>query len=609
MRNVLAQHALTWTRVLGWCAASLMVGSGISGGSEDVARTNRSVLGDARRRPLSLLMDEYHHFPRPADFSQGFSLNGDDFARTYFYATDATGHPNGLFDFSQIVARDFRVKTSNDPIGPALGKRADAYMIICPETAAAGNPHPLTAADAEHLERFVASGGILILVHNSVPEPKEGQAKQPVETFDRRGMNLIARNFGLEFLARTTRTLLIPIPRDHPVFLGAKGIIYGNGTTIAVHPKPGVESTVLIQSNNPDVPGAVAVRARYGRGTVLALGDAGTLGNGHAGRPEIGQVAAIAQLFHCLLPDGPLPAYGWKAGTKMKVGLRHELALTAYPEGFRCLELPRDPAAQTLMRLPRALDLGSAPRGEGVAVPDPAPAPDPAKRRFVASRASWELDAQLELATYDGRAFVARWTGPSASVLGCRLTPRGEIMDPSPAPGALDSWRWALLNEVIVGPLDAQAQPGDEWTSPVMTPLPNAQLRPVPVIREAVGHFCLEGPETCRGRTCLVVKKTVVLPLDEIKPQDLVAPEYSANFDPMAVSVLTGRHTCVARTWVDQTTRLPVRTVLRASTVVWLKDRSQDDRFISDHDWLIHEFRTDERRVLTMGRVLVADFD
>ena len=38
-----------------------------------------TVTGTARepqvfRRPLRLLTDEYHHYPRPADYSQGFSL-------------------------------------------------------------------------------------------------------------------------------------------------------------------------------------------------------------------------------------------------------------------------------------------------------------------------------------------------------------------------------------------------------------------------------------------------------------------------------------------------------------------------------------------------------
>ena len=603
MRNVLIGK-----RAAAWIIALFVTSASLNGGEEGTAAGQSGPRGEPRR-PLRLLMDEYHHHPRAADFSQGFSLNDDAFARTYFYAIDATGHPNGLFAFSQIVAPDFRVETSRDPVGPDLGRRTDAYMIVCPESAESGNAHPITATDAEHLERFVAAGGILILVHNSVPELKEGETPDRSATFDRRGLNLIAGRFGLEFLAYTTHALLVPIPRDHPVFFGTKEIIYGNGTTIAIHPKPGARSLVLLESNNPDVPGPVAVRVRQGRGTVLAFGDAGTLGNGNTARDEIGQPVAVAQLFHCLLPDGPLPAYGYKAGTKMNVRLRHELALTAYPEGFRCLELPRDPAARTLTRLPRALDLDSVPTKPDANAPDSKAPADSPKRRFIASRASWELSTRLEIDGGDDRAFAARWTGPEAAELGCRLTPRGMMMDPTPAPSALDAWRWALLNEVVVGPLDAQAQPGDEWTSPVMTPLPNAQLRPVPTTREAVGRFRLEGSETCRGRACWVVSKTVALALDDMQPQDLVAQEYAASFDPASMSVLTGRHTCVVRSWVDETTRLPVRTVLRASTVVWMKDKRQDDRFISDHDWVVHEFRTEDRRVLTMGRTLVADFD
>jgi len=45
----------------------------------------------------------------------------------------------------------------------------------------------------------------------------------------------IAERFGIEFLPTTTRTVSIPIGRDHPVFFGSRSIIYGNGCTIATH--------------------------------------------------------------------------------------------------------------------------------------------------------------------------------------------------------------------------------------------------------------------------------------------------------------------------------------------------------------------------------------
>jgi hypothetical protein len=562
-----------------------------------------------RRQPLRLLFDEYHHFPRSAQFSQGFSLDPEAFERTYFYAADATGHPNGLFALTQVLRRDFRTASSTEPIGPDLADRADAYMLICPERGAVGNPHPITAADAAHLEAFVRSGGILILVHNSVADPQR-------DSLDLAGMNLVASRFGLEFLAKTTRTISIPIPRDHPVFFGVRGILYGNGTTIRVHPQADARATVLLESSNPEVPGAVAVRVRFDGGTVLALGDAGTLGNGNMARDDVGQPDAVAQLFHCLLPDGPLPAYGWKEGLKLQVRLRDEMAASAYPEVLRCLDLPLDAAARVLIRMPRALDVQSARPDKSSPAETAKPAAETAKsdaemhkNRFLLARASWDLDAELEIQAFDGRTFAACWAGPDGAELACRLTPRGELLDPAAEAGELDSWRWALLNEVFVNPLDGYAQPGDEWDSPVMMALPQAQLQQVSTTHRATGHFRFEGRQSCRGRSCFLISKSVDLPLDDVRPQDLVAPQYAANFDQMNVQFRVGRQTCVVKTWVDEVTRLPVKTVARWSAVFWWTDRSADDQFISDHDHVSYEHRLEQRRVMTIGRLLVAEFD
>ncbi len=72
----------------------------------------------------------------------------DAWAKTYHYATDATATPNGFFVLTRALADDFRMEISTQPITPGLGD----------------------PADAEHLEDFVAEGGILILIHNSVAD-------------------------------------------------------------------------------------------------------------------------------------------------------------------------------------------------------------------------------------------------------------------------------------------------------------------------------------------------------------------------------------------------------------------------------------------------------
>ena len=554
-----------------------------------------------RHRPLRLLVDEYHQFPRSDSFSQGFSLTQDEQDVTYFYATDATGHVNGLFMLKQIIRPYFDVRISRDPIGPDLSQRADAYMIICPPKPA-GDVPKLTPADADHLETFVANGGILILVYNTVFSPE-------TDTFDFEGMNCLAQRFGLAFLPTATRTLMIPIARDHPVLFGTRGIIYGAGCTIDIREQSNTKTTVLLESSDPDVPGPIAVRARHKQGTVLAFGDAGTLGNAHAVREDVGQARAVRQLFHCLRPDGPLPAYGWKENMNIAVRLRHELAISGSPKGMRLLDLPLDPAGKSLTITFRELDLQAARDDDSNEPTEEESASKPEEATYRLARASWDLQARLEIGKYDGRAFSARWVGPDTAELACRLTPRGEVLDASLDAGGLGNWRWALMNEIIVAPLDAAAQPGDDWDSAVMTPLPNAQLRPAPNPRQATGLFRFEGREQCRGRPCYVITKTVSLPLDDLRPQDLVNPEHADYFDPTKVRLRNAGQTCVTRTWIDEITKLPVRTELRGTTPFWWTDSREEDSFISDHDHRILEDHKETRRAAIMGRLLIADFE
>ena len=565
---------------------------------------------DGSSRPRRLLIDEYHQFPRSDRFSLGFSLNPDDEKLTYHYATDATALVNGLFMLEHAIKPDFTTQVSKDPIGPNLGQQTDAYVIVCPLKEQEGGPPTLTSADADHLEKFVAEGGMLMLVHNSVEDADQ-------DSFDFKGMNMVAGRFGLEFLATVTRSLMVPIARDHPVFFGAGGIIYGNGTTIQTHAQPDTHHDILLESNNPKVPGTIAVRTRFKRGTVVVLGDAGTLGNAHMVRDDVGHAKGVAQLFHCLLPDGPVPAYGWKEGLKMNVRLRHQTAISGYVKRLRLFDLPLDPAAGIVYSGERELDLLSARKDEEEKGQDqdqdkePAAQedPDPEAHRYAYARASWDTACRLEIGPNDGRAFSARWTEAGGSQIECRLTPRGEFLDASMSKGELTNWRWALVHEAVVNPLDPAAQIGDEWDSPVMTPLPHAQLSPAPRLRPGTGRFRFDGREKCRGRSCYVISKTVYLPLDDLHLQDLVDPEYADYFDEAQVRLREADQTSVTKTWVDEATNLPVRTELQTSTSFWWTDRRVEDSFISDHDYRIFEDRKEQLRVAIIARSLVADFD
>ncbi len=419
-------------------------------------------------------------------------------------------------------------------------------------------------------------------------------------------MNAIAGKFGLKFDANSTSIMMVPIAADNPVFSGVRSYLFGGGTTISVKPSARSHATVLLESINPEVPGALAVRVLHGKGAVLARGDAGSLGNPDILRGRIGQFEACRQMFHSLLPEGPLPAYGWREGMEVKVKLWHELGTAGYPEKPRLLDLPLDPAAQALGVKPRVMDLQAAASQSDATV---SAAEKADKMRFALVRARWEIQCRLRIGSSDGRAFAATWVGPKGHEISTRLTPRGQFLDSSPADGELAPWRWALLGEVVPAPLDPQAQSGDRWTCPALAPLPHAQLRPAPILRQADALYRFEGSAKYRNRPCFLVTKSIRVDLRGLEPQELVDREYADYFGAHSVRFREGGQVCFVKIWIDAETRLPLRTELSASTGLVWTDRTMEDMFLSDHDWVTTEHRTERISYGTYGRKLVAEFE
>jgi hypothetical protein len=557
------------------------------------------LLGEGHR-PRLLLFDDYYQHARAGTFIQGVPPEAKDRFLSNSYLPDATGIPNGTFVWSRLVSRDYDVKISHAPISELPLDSAGAYMMVCPIPKDKGGQGEIQAEDVRRLEAFVGQGGILILVLNSLSGPNDN-------VFDRRGMNLVARPFGFQFEATTSQTLLIPIARDHPVFVGVPNLIYGNGTTIEYRDVPPSNLTVLAESTNEKVPGAVAIRVRYKQGTVLALGDSGTLGNAHALRSESGQADALYQMMHCLLPDGPLPAYGWRKGLRMRVKLWHQEVMSGYPNELRLFDLPLSAGAKLVEADLRDIDLKSAGTANGA----PPPPPAAVKRGFASAVAEWRKDLTLSLGAFDGKAYRATWSAGQGNDLRCRLTPRGITLDQEVGSPELAPWRWALANAVLVSPLDPVAQVGDEWEAPMLlTPLPNAQLEQSPGLREADGKVKFQGTELCRGKDCFVLGSTVVLKTSEFHPQDLVNSAYADYFSRQDIRLSSAGQLVYVKTWIEKATGLPVRTELRATSDFWWEGSDQPDGFISTHDAKrIYEDRKTTRRVVTFGRLLTADYE
>lgn len=549
-------------------------------------------------RPLLLLYDDYYQSIRPDRFSQGISLIPEDRKLTNFYHPYANSIPNGTFVFSRIIAEDFTIKVSQLPLTSELLGGANAYMMVCPIKKEMGGRKSITEFEADLLESFVAEGGILILVLNSFTDPHESH-------FDLEGMNLISSRFGFRFMAKQTDTLLIPIGRDHPVFSDVENVIYGAGTTIEHETQPDTEATVLLESNNPNVPGTVALRLRYKKGTVLALGDAGTLGNAHGLRNETDQWRVLKQLFHNLLPEGPMPGYGWRNGLKLRVKLWHQQAISGYPEELRLFDPPRDPAAEIVVNSLRKLDSEAADSSSQEAGETNA-----ALKGYVSGLADWEKELTLSFGEFDGKTFPVEWTDRQDNKINSKITPRGEVLDLSVGSSILAPWRWALGNEIILAPLDSVAQIGDSWTRRTLTALPNAQLRQTPVLRQAEGTVKFEGTELYMGKPCYIYSKTTIIEEPDILPQDLMDTAYGDYFSQKKIRLTSGGQITYSKAWIDRETLLPVKTELRTSSAFWWKNRDRPDSFISSHDALAaYENKSDVRYVVTMGRVLTAVFE
>ncbi|MEA1951870.1 MAG: hypothetical protein U9N87_10825, partial [Planctomycetota bacterium] len=152
------------------------------------------------------------------------------------------------------------------------------------------------------------------------------------------------------------------------------------------------------------------------------------------------------------------------------------------------------------------------------------------KMRFALIRARWNTRCRLRVGRSDGRTFAATWTGEKGQEINTRLTPRGQFLDASPGDGELTPWRWALLGEVVLAPLDPEAQSGDRWTSLAFALLAHLQLHPAPIVRQATASFQMEDCVTFRGRPYFVVTKVVRMDLRGVESQELVDREYADYF-------------------------------------------------------------------------------
>lgn len=550
--------------------------------------------GFAQDHRHRLLFDDYYQLDRgDTEFSMGVALDGTKRGLTNHYSPAVNALPNGTFAFTQAISDHFRVDITSEPISEALLASTGAYMMVSPVRKESGGRANLTAREADLLERFVARGGMLVLVMNSFAPP-------PAKTsLDWNGINLIVKRFGLEFLQTTTGTLSVPISPDEPGFDQVDSFIYGNGTTLRIDPTAETPKLVVRDPRDGDH-APVGVVVPYKQGRVLAFGDGGTFGNAHILRGDLHHTRAVRQLMEALLPDGPAPAYGWGEGVCLRVRLTHEQSVSGYPYRNRLLGLPVAQGSKAIVSEPRDLDLaGFADKQERKE-----------KARYTTSINRQTATFELATAASDGRSYPATWKGEDGKdTLLFRLRPNGRSVAMSTPSPDVAPWAWALSGEAILAVLKPSVQPGDTWREDALVPLPHVQLNPSPTLRSVVSEMRFEGEVMLAGKPCYLFTRTVEMDANDARPQDFVLPESAARFRAGEVEVFSFGEMLTTKYWISRDKRLPVRTEMRGSGAIWWYDRDFPRRYEGKHDWRNFENWTNVNFVATFGRLLIAEFE
>jgi unsaturated rhamnogalacturonyl hydrolase len=188
---------------------------------------------------------------------------------------DAAGRPytwhykweemdNGGFSLFGHVFSNLGARTDALPYAPTAQnlKGAAVYIIVDPDTATeTEKPNFVEPAHVKAIADWVKSGGVLLLMGNDV-----GNAE-----FDH--FNTLAKEFGIQFNKDSKNRVqndnfvegLIKVPAGHTIFKTARSLYLKELSTLALS-KPAAS----VLDHNGDVVMAVA---KYGRGTVFAVGD------------------------------------------------------------------------------------------------------------------------------------------------------------------------------------------------------------------------------------------------------------------------------------------------------------------------------------------------
>lgn len=535
--------------------------------------------------PALLFLDDYYQIPREEQsFSQGIALDESLRGQSNFYSQAANAIPNGTFVLGEALQPFYGVKTVSVPISSDLLRRGDAYVLCCPIKEASGGRKNLGEEEADLLQDYVQEGGILVLILNSIPDPEKSG-------FDFVGMNRIAGRFGLNFEARQTDTLLVPVSPENPYFRDTKNLIYGNGTTIGIMPEARSHTDVVLE----DPQGRpICTVTRYGKGKILLFGDAGSFGNAHLLRPDVDGYQGVRSLFFSLLPDGPFPGFRWENARRLTLSISDEQIVSGYPEENELLSQPKSSGTEEITNGPRELDLLS-----GAANPDS----EAHKKRFSSFIRKRNWEGVIEIPNSGSRVFRFTVDENSASPIEGTLTPAGQVIDLKPSlDPRLNSWLWLFKVGMFCGDVRSYARPGDSWESQALVPLPSLGLESVTVLKQNKVRFQLS--EVDAGQ--LRITQRGMMDLSREGFESLFPRE--SRYRSSELDLVAGSVQFRADYWIDGKTHLPQRSELIISSAIWSSDRDYPNTYTGSHDWRNFESWEKVNFVATLGRKIVIDF-
>lgn len=184
--------------------------------------------------------------------------------KIYHYTWDDTEN-SGFSQLGQLFTNHgANLKTIATGPNSKSMKNVNIYIIVDPDTTKE-NPTPnyINANDIKFLKKWVADGGVLLLMANDGPNCEFTH------------LNQLAKTFGFYFQAKTLNPVInrewdmaaeINLP-NHPLFSGVKKIYMKEVAPIVVSK---TAKTVL---NDGETKAIIIAETNYGKGYVLAIGD------------------------------------------------------------------------------------------------------------------------------------------------------------------------------------------------------------------------------------------------------------------------------------------------------------------------------------------------